>query len=27
VFRHGDLYTTTDATMLMYRDGKTTTAA
>ena len=27
VFRHGDLYTTTDATMLMYRDGKTTTVS
>jgi predicted membrane-bound spermidine synthase len=27
VFRHGDLYTTNDATMVMYRDGKTTTVS
>ena len=27
VFRHGDLYTTRDATMLMHRDGKTTTVS
>jgi spermidine synthase len=27
VFRHGDLYTTRDATLLMYRDGKTTTVS
>jgi spermidine synthase len=27
VFRHGDLYTTRDATLLMHRDGKTTTVS
>lgn len=27
VFRHGDLYTTREATMLMHRDGKTTTVS
>jgi predicted membrane-bound spermidine synthase len=27
VFRHGDLYTARDATMLMHRDGKTTTVS
>jgi spermidine synthase len=27
VFRHGDLYTTRDATMLTHRDGKTTTVS
>jgi spermidine synthase len=27
VFRHGDLYTTRDATMIMHRDGKTTTVS
>ena len=27
VFRHGDLYTTREATMIMHRDGKTTTVS